>query len=203
MSGSSPLARGLRAQGHRVAGDDGIIPARAGFTRPCTATPAPCGGSSPLARGLPINEIPHPTGAGIIPARAGFTCPTPLRKGFVWDHPRSRGVYSRPRSESFLYWGSSPLARGLPTRIWMRGLAARIIPARAGFTSPVRASPSICADHPRSRGVYRRCRRPARTPGGSSPLARGLPVTPADHGRAQGIIPARAGFTPLGSHRGR
>ena len=30
--GSSPLARGLRREGHELAGDQGIIPARAGFT---------------------------------------------------------------------------------------------------------------------------------------------------------------------------
>ena len=94
--GSSPLARGLRHDGRRQRGGDGIIPARAGFTRgppgprprsedhprsrgvypladPLGGDPA---GSSPLARGL------HPLiGQGgshirIIPARAGFTSAT-------------------------------------------------------------------------------------------------------------------------------
>ena len=50
-------------------------------------------------------------------------------------------------------------------------------------------------DHPRSRGVYRGDSRRNRSRGGSSPLARGLPLPPGLdllHGR---IIPARAGFT--------
>ena len=71
--GSSPLARGLRPYPQLRAGARGIIPARAGFTRPldiaCRAVPdhprsrgvyraashhsSPTRGSSPLARGLP------------------------------------------------------------------------------------------------------------------------------------------------------
>ena len=115
--GSSPLARGLRQSVTVSKRGDGIIPARAGFTRldasstshepdhprsrgvyrdcPCPL-PFPCG-SSPLARGLRGNvEICHDR-FRIIPARAGFTsvpaaCPTA-----TWDHPRSRGVYRTTR----------------------------------------------------------------------------------------------------------
>ena len=70
--GSSPLARGLRPHGRRPGGAPGIIPARAGFTRPASprrpttpdhprsrgvyavprVLPGFSGGSSPLARGL-------------------------------------------------------------------------------------------------------------------------------------------------------
>ena len=94
-AGSSPLARGLRWVPASWSHARGIIPARAGFTDPLLARPAPrrdhprsrgvywkgsvstasvCG-SSPLARGLP---------PGI-----GGPAPSPL------DHPRSRGVYDR------------------------------------------------------------------------------------------------------------
>ena len=71
----------------------------------------------------------------------------------------------------------------------------RIIPARAGFTIARQSRASPPRDHPRSRGVYVGCRTPSRRGIGSSPLARGL--LPG-HGRghaADGIIPARAGFT--------
>ena len=53
----------------------------------------------------------------------------------------------------------------------------------------------INADHPRSRGVYTSKGRPARSASGSSPLARGLPTTPASIPATPRIIPARAGFT--------
>ena len=52
-------------------------------------------GSSPLARGLP--DLPEETRvtSRIIPARAGFTADCSGGRGFGWDHPRSRGVYSQ------------------------------------------------------------------------------------------------------------
>ena len=92
------------------------------------------------------------------------------------DHPRSRGVYVRAAS-------------GFPRRI-------RIIPARAGFTILQTPRPRHCEDHPRSRGVYHHHHTHILRRGGSSPLARGLPVRPERLGVRHGIIPARAGFTP-------
>ena len=50
-------------------------------------------------------------------------------------------------------------------------------------------------DHPRSRGVYFGAREGGFGRGGSSPLARGLPVLRQDDIALRGIIPARAGFT--------
>ena len=91
--------------------------------------------------------------------------------------------------------GSSPLARGLPGRSRPRWCGPGIIPARAGFTRRPRRVPLGDRDHPRSRGVYRpRCLRSRRTRG-SSPLARGLRMTEEENNEADGIIPARAGFT--------
>ena len=131
--GSSPLARGLQAWTARQRAVLGIIPARAGFTRPrgpsargardhprsrgvypmCTLAPGRPAGSSPLARGLllPAHRLgAHPR---IIPARAGFT----TRMAAAWrasmDHPRSRGVYRGGCSRALSRLGSSPLARGL------------------------------------------------------------------------------------------
>ena len=91
--GSSPLARGLREVRTIARRDDGIIPARAGFTprgpdepRPPqdhprsrgvygTRSAGPLGlcGSSPLARGLLLREGDYLVLNRIIPARAGFT----------------------------------------------------------------------------------------------------------------------------------
>ena len=79
--------------------------------------------------------------------------------------------------------GSSPLARGLRGAERPRGSAARIIPARAGFTGTLN-------QHSPGRG-------------GSSPLARGLRRDRSGDVRRLRIIPARAGFTaPPPTHPG-
>ena len=113
--------------------------------------------------------------AWIIPARAGFTAPQTEPRRDETDHPRSRGVYTRRRGS---------MTEGM-----------RIIPARAGFTSAGVAGPAGAQDHPRSRGVYTSCGGSCPAPGGSSPLARGLPMVAAIALVMVGIIPARAGFT--------
>ena len=160
-------------------------------------------GSSPLARGLRGAGACGGGAGGIIPARAGFTRRPghPVRPGE--DHPRSRGVYEPPRRPVLLGLGSSPLARGLLCGGRLRPARRGIIPARAGFTRARTRPHGGNWDHPRSRGVYPTPPTPARTPTGSSPLARGLlghalGVEPAD-----GIIPARAGFTRRGRSAGR
>ena len=99
--------------------------------------------------------------------------------------------------------GSSPLARGLPPRPGRRSSCARIIPARAGFTRRPRRTRPRPSDHPRSRGVYILADVGDSTEGGSSPLARGLPVVPGWGSRQGGIIPARAGFTIYGVGGGK
>ena len=173
-TGSSPLARGLRAGGHDLRPPHRIIPARAGFTTPGpdhalrgrdhprsrgvygpTTRPSgrPCG-SSPLARGLRQARRDHPLPPGIIPARAGFTRREDLLQGAHEDHPRSRGVYGA--------------AVG---RRWS------------------------ALDHPRSRGVYNKPATWTDPDLGSSPLARGLRGAPGGLRGGLRIIPVRAGFT--------
>ena len=192
--GSSPLARGLpdtrQAQGqtHR------IIPARAGFTGLIALNRAnfkdhprsrgvyyggddevDCGeGSSPLARGLRTGDQYFRGTAGIIPARAGFTAVSIMNPYFIRDHPRSRGVYAPATLRSWGYFGSSPLARGLPGLRVAAIRVAGIIPARAGFTRPPGAPAGRGWDHPRSRGVYNKAIAADAEVTGSSPLARGL-----------------------------
>ena len=174
-AGSSPLARGLLLSALVVAFIQGIIPARAGFTRRPGGSSAPGPGSSPLARGLHQGRGGDGDRMGIIPARAGFTAGRGGRGGRRADHPRSRGVY----------WPGP----------WTGAASSWIIPARAGFTPPLIGSSFQAEDHPRSRGVYtpRPGRRPSRT--GSSPLARGLQGDGQCSFWSSWIIPARAGFT--------
>ena len=91
--------------------------------------------------------------------------------------------------------GSSPLARGLPRACPHVLDAARIIPARAGFTAAAPGRRRGRRDHPRSRGVYRRASPLGWRAIGSSPLARGLHDPTTRQRTCPGIIPARAGFT--------
>ena len=213
--GSSPLARGLQA-GYEVTEDrSGIIPARAGFT--VTVTQAPDAardhprsrgvyvddllvqkipvGSSPLARGLRVRNVLNLPRERIIPARAGFT--TTSRHSYCshWDHPRSRGVYRFRRNDRCPATGSSPLARGLRDEMSQLREAARIIPARAGFTERGHVLADRTVDHPRSRGVYPALPRGRRRTRGPSPLARGLRSRRRLRRQPPRIIPARAGFT--------
>ena len=81
---------------------------------------------------------------------------------------------------------------------WVSRPGRGIIPARAGFTRPALGRAPCPADHPRSRGVYRSMSLSMSPTGGSSPLARGLPLRKASRDRRERIIPARAGFTPRG-----
>ena len=218
LPGSSPLARGLRGPIYAAHDGAGIIPARAGFTPlaraahrrrgdhprsrgvyDCAWVPvAPCLGSSPLARGLPGVYHYVDGSGGIIPARAGFTPAAGGARCCRADHPRSRGVYGSAPIALPAAPGSSPLARGLPARPPPRTPGARIIPARAGFTSMRVVTSAPRTDHPRSRGVYFTVDGLAGTNQGSSPLARGLRRGRRPGHDRGGIIPARAGFT---SHR--
>ena len=203
-SGSSPLARGLHPLVDGEVMGRRIIPARAGFTRrdprrglaprdhprsrgvyPTTTRPdcsAP--GSSPLARGLPAELGRQTAYGGIIPARAGFTGTWPWSWTTTRDHPRSRGVYVPPGCGRGSQSGSSPLARGLREEDGAVLYEPGIIPARAGFTRPLPSGAAVRGDHPRSRGVYPPCAPGPPIPGGSSPLARGLPVGDRRLGRA-------------------
>ena len=70
--GSSPLARGLQLCGEHAAVEDGIIPARAGFTR--------------RSSGVSMRTPDHPRSRGVY---SSSDRGAPIRM----DHPRSRGVY--------------------------------------------------------------------------------------------------------------
>ena len=154
-----------------------------------------CWGSSPLARGLHHGGQRLAGQGRIIPARAGFTFDLIFLDRCVGDHPRSRGVYESSEISSQKRWGSSPLARGLPSPSRHHTVPAGIIPARAGFTFWPCASTCPAADHPRSRGVYPSSTASGASRTGSSPLARGLRASRLRGLIVGRIIPARAGFT--------
>ena len=91
--------------------------------------------------------------------------------------------------------GSSPHARGaLESRPRARGRPG-IIPACAGSTRIPSGTCRAARDHPRMRGEHRANRGPRAIDPGSSPHARGAPLSWDDLKTELGIIPACAGST--------
>ena len=132
--GSSPLARGTLMAHGEGSGFTVAHPRSRGEHTDIAGMAEGTPGSSPLARGTPHVGVGLPIAGGLIPARAGNTvCATDFESD-LRAHPRSRGEHVRVQPVISMARGSSPLARGTPTRgIWCcpcRGL----IPARAGNT---------------------------------------------------------------------
>ena len=133
--------------------------------------------------------------SGLIPARAGNTQKThPVRVG-LGAHPRSRGEHCSEGRSVREVSGSSPLARGtLGIRKWIKAPRG-LIPARAGNTVNWRLIMAGKRAHPRSRGEHMAAPSLFPQPTGSSPLARGTPVSPEPVEKPLRLIPARAGNT--------
>ena len=130
--GSSPRGRGkpCRRRVSRPVG--GLIPARAGKTRPCSSRPRTCRahpraggendrrevpapiflGSSPRGRGKLCRTLERVSDGGLIPARAGKTISCSFSFAFASAHPRAGGENPRPDSIFFSAGGSSPRGRG-------------------------------------------------------------------------------------------
>ena len=154
-----------------------------------------CAGSSPLARGPPGFLDWFNGTLGLIPARAGTTYRCDRVPQGWRAHPRSRGDHFIKNFNNLAGTGSSPLARGPPTKPAKRLGESGLIPARAGTTRlryrwylPGRA-------HPRSRGDHSSELNRLSAVTGSSPLARGPPFGKVKHYTPPGLIPARAGTT--------
>ena len=192
-AGSSPLARGTQISNVTGRPSARFIPARAGNTRPPTASPPtisvhprsrgehhsaqsrayPSVGSSPLARGTPGREGQAEAACRFIPARAGNTSPSRTPHRWMPVHPRSRGEHSRQIWAALYPVGSSPLARGTLRPAPACGCPPRFIPARAGNTRSRQPGRRRRPVHPRSRGEHAQQVGTVMGIAGSSPLARG------------------------------
>ena len=153
------------------------------------------GGSSPLARGTLARCVCLLARLRLIPARAGNTRCAGVPFLAFPAHPRSRGEH-RPTDTHFKHpSGSSPLARGTRQCLKVLPTGTRLIPARAGNTptNTQRAPPA--AAHPRSRGEHYSNDALMMRSFGSSPLARGTPVSMWQGWVHTRLIPARAGNT--------
>ena len=132
---------------------------------------------------------------GIIPALAGNTSRGLGKFTGVTDHPRSRGEYTWFITEDAVPDGSSPLSRGIRSRLPRPLRSRRIIPALAGNTKAKHPTGGAFTDHPRSRGEYLGDFGLLLGGQGSSPLSRGIRTCPGRPSSALRIIPALAGNT--------
>ena len=158
-------------------------------------------GSSPLARGTQSEAKKSESWKGLIPARAGNT--DVKYRGINGDraHPRSRGEHSEIRTKSTGDAGSSPLARGTRPAAPICAAYAGLIPARAGNTYSSFSDWLGIGAHPRSRGEHLMLLYVVPPSLGSSPLARGTLIFALMSDSSIGLIPARAGNTPLAPPR--
>ena len=152
-------------------------------------------GSSPLARGTHREDNLLGYATRFIPAGAGNTPRTTAKTAAQTVHPRWRGEHQVVGELAAAFGGSSPLARG--TRIaggaFLRG--RRFIPAGAGNTQIRRYLPALRSVHPRWRGEHIKCGSAISTDDGSSPLARGTPISMRCFMVIFRFIPAGAGNT--------
>ena len=195
--GSSPLARGKQRRRQPPRSRRGLIPARAGKTASdlliTVLTPA-----HPRSRGEnQCDAIPRLQVRGLIPARAGKTRLELMSAFDSSAHPRSRGENEIARAEDVNANGSSPLARGKPWAGSPICSQMRLIPARAGKTRACEKPEPKRQAHPRSRGENAGMTHKQIAAAGSSPLARGKPSSTRTRTPIIGLIPARAGKTPM------
>ena len=193
--GSSPRVRGkpvLRTDMHLVGG---LIPARAGKTKDEAGSALIRWGSSPRVRGKHQAPRRFRPSSRLIPARAGKTRACPRRRRGRRAHPRACGENPARTPPPRSWSGSSPRVRGKPR--WRPDLRAppRLIPARAGKTSPGPRRCAVRGAHPRACGENSRAPIESFFNWGSSPRVRGKPRPGALLVVGAGLIPARAGKT--------
>ena len=215
--GSSPLARGTPQLCKPEVSPRRFIPAGAGNTRiwmnRVTKSPVHprwrgehksrdnhlicMRGSSPLARGTHHYQKDQRCKFRFIPAGAGNTSNPCDSRFAITVHPRWRGEHRGASPRFFSSRGSSPLARGTRSPDKMTALSRRFIPADAGNTASSCELTRHQAVHPRWRGEHLSPGMKRALNSGSSPLARGTPLSGCSQSGWPRFIPAGAGNTPL------
>ncbi len=199
--GSSPLARGTRAGPRRAACHRAVHPRWRGEHKKEEGHGYHETGSSPLARGtLVLRAVSLPC-SRFIPAGAGNTPSLRAARAWLTVHPRWRGEHASEKSASTWGTGSSPLARGTPSRLRRRRGRRRFIPAGGGNTMRMWRHCRARPVHPRWRGEHAKVRSGAGLEVGSSPLARGTRIRKKSYRAWVRFIPAGAGNTARSPNR--
>ncbi len=152
-------------------------------------------GSSPHARGIPLIKRGIAMKIRFIPACAGNTLSSLQKLRPLKVHPRMRGEYFQRHFLRRRGKGSSPHARGIPMQLGGMGTDMRFIPACAGNTGRLFRSQNRNRVHPRMRGEYVSVSFDGASSAGSSPHARGIPVSFLAGVLNRRFIPACAGNT--------
>ena len=193
----------------------GLIPACAGKTGPphrdiprgrahprvcgentASREPCPsCAGSSPRVRGKHGAAADRLAAAGLIPACAGKTITSRLGRPGGWAHPRVCGENASSGPRGAGAGGSSPRVRGKPGHHDGLRATARLIPACAGKTRPLRGAFTVSGAHPRVCGENATSIPVSEWEAGSSPRVRGKRRCLSSRGTSAGLIPACAGKT--------
>ena len=158
-------------------------------------------GSSPRARGTQRRIPVQRPLFRFIPAGAGNTNLRDLRYAACAVHPRGRGEHTAVIAPASRFTGSSPRARGTPSRQPTAAARSRFIPAGAGNTHGRGHRRAADTVHPRGRGEHRTGTLGDPWLDGSSPRARGTPSAILAIARIGRFIPAGAGNTVLRSTR--
>ena len=214
--GSSPRVRGKLVAVDQADDRVRIIPARAGqtnrvrtYNRHTADHPRACGANA-------LAGDPHNWKDGSSPRVRGKRLPWRSGTGRISDHPRACGANGIECAHRTCRHGSSPRVRGKRRLLQRRRGPGRIIPARAGQTTPVRLftprggriiparagqtsardmSRNAYADHPRACGANATTAINVSGAAGSSPRVRGKLDAEFPHEVRGRIIPARAGQT--------
>ena len=216
--GSSPRGRGKHGNRLQHPNRGGLIPARAGKTRSVAsmstvrpAHPRAGGeniqtavqavadfGSSPRGRGKPSGRAESTPTSRLIPARAGKTSKEPPTFWKPRAHPRAGGENVLRTQDRRTDHGSSPRGRG-KHRCHARGdRRERLIPARAGKTTPLICRLRNSSAHPRAGGENTAVSSRSTASAGSSPRGRGKRAPSFARPTRARLIPARAGKTSHG-----
>ena len=224
--GTSPRARGKPQQRTVIERKLGNIPACAGKTKSCwgwrapqrehprvrgenkrlSRGRAPDAGTSPRARGKLPRHPRRTRTPGNIPACAGKTLIAPMEGGKIWEHPRVRGENTSGNKFFARALGTSPRARGKPSRGARFTYIRRNIPACAGKTGTCDWPGREKEEHPRVRGENTSRMLENLIRWGTSPRARGKLRGQSAQRDCARNIPACAGKTPMNrekSHTGK
>ena len=182
-------------QGRRMSCRTAAHPRAGGENVPSRAVGGPLGGSSPRGRGKPGSSERWLFGLGLIPARAGKTRIVCHVFSTPEAHPRAGGENWTGTWDGVSGFGSSPRGRGKHALSGGTRATERLIPARAGKTSPRSSRAWSISAHPRAGGENLEDTHVGHVDAGSSPRGRGKHGPGEYPSPNDGLIPARAGKT--------
>ena len=195
QQGSSPLARGTRTPVPSPVLHRGLIPARAGNTRPSSQARFQTR-AHPRSRGEHMSGSSHwLLSSGSSPLTRRNTTRRSVVTRLPGAHPRSRGEHRKSKDYLAYEKGSSPPVRGARQDPLCGGALRGLIPACAGSTNREGVIVVIHGAHPRSRREHKTDTSHPLRPSGSSPPVRGAREVVVGFHVAVGLIPACAGST--------